>query len=521
MSRSILQSVLQNVYKISSAEFNESFRALEANANSLSSAEYSRDLLQGSIHLISLENILKFLQELYKDEAELRSVAKYYYSKLKSTRRNIVDLGDSFLVTNSVPDAAAEKAFKKLVNKRALTDEDKLKIKQATPDNGFKVVAEHVKRVNASILKEPAAPEKLKQFIKSGTDIGHVGLSSNINFLMGVVVTTGIANGVTSVSKSKEELAFLYNNLADPAEKDKLLDTFVNLLASTGSTLNSEVSEQLFHYIFDAQIELIRTLSSTGVSGKVKITLGKNAEQKILAQLNSIVSLHISKIAPQNSKLNQELGRRVEAQVRKRIPLFYAAALDSIEKKIRSYKALNQDVTELEGSPSTKKLILARLISEILGEKPTKATVKTTAKTQPIKSQTRRKPQTTKSSDTKAKTRTNPPVIRNLRGQFASQTNLFALITALLPAAIEANMKTPNLNYRTGRFAESVELKSLQLSRDGSITAFLTYMKYPYETYEPGFARAYLNKYPSSLIDQSVREVASKLVSNRLRTVII
>ena len=111
--------------------------------------------------------------------------------------------------------------------------------------------------------------------------------------------------------------------------------------------------------------------------------------------------------------------------------------------------------------------------------------------------------------------------LRSVRGQFASQTNLFALITALLPKVIETNMQSPNLNYQTGRFAESVELKGLETARDGSVTAFLTYMKYPYETYEPGFARGYLNKSPTRLIDQSVREIASGLVLNRLRTVII
>jgi len=521
MSRSILQSVLQNVYKVSGKEFNEAFKALEANTNSASSAEYSRELLQGSIHLISLENIFKFLEELYKDKTELQEVARYYYSKLKAARGNMVDLGDSFLITNSVPDPSTEKAFKKLLDNKSLTDSDKSRIRQATPARGFDVVADHVKKVNALILKDPTAPEKLKQFIRSGIDIGHVGLSSNINFLMGIVVTTGIASGVTRVSKSKEELAFLYDNLTDSAEKAKLLDTFTNLMASEGSTLNSEVCEQLFHYIFDAQVELIRTLSSTGVSGKLKISLGKNAEKKILAQLSSIVALHVSKVAPQNSKLNQELGRKIESQVRRRLPLFYSAALSTIEKKILSYKGLGLNTEDLEGSPSTKNLIIARLVSDVIGVKPAIGIIKTTAKTLPIKPQNRTKPQTSKSSDTKAKTSINTPKLRNVRGQFASQTNLFALITALLPKAIETNMQSPNLNYKTGRFAESVELKALVPARDGSVTAFLTYMKYPYQTYEPGFARGYLNKSPTRLIDQSVREIATGLVLNRMRTVIV
>ena len=73
------------------------------------------------------------------------------------------------------------------------------------------------------------------------------------------------------------------------------------------------------------------------------------------------------------------------------------------------------------------------------------------------------------------------------------------------------------LNYRTGRFAESAKVTSIS-QRQGLITAFYTYMKNPYQTFEPGFKQGSpASRSPKLLISKSIREIVANKVSNKLR----
>ena len=117
--------------------------------------------------------------------------------------------------------------------------------------------------------------------------------------------------------------------------------------------------------------------------------------------------------------------------------------------------------------------------------------------------------------------RVRPSPIRNTKGQFTSLTSVETLIRLSLYETIKKNMVSPALNFQTGRFAGSVELQSLSADRTGALTAFLTYMKYPYGTFEPGGRQGSIDRSPRLLIDRSVREIATKLVTARMKTVII
>jgi hypothetical protein len=105
-------------------------------------------------------------------------------------------------------------------------------------------------------------------------------------------------------------------------------------------------------------------------------------------------------------------------------------------------------------------------------------------------------------------------------------SDLLIKINANLRDQIKRNMGTGNrrdvLNYQTGRFASSVKVERLSESREGMITMFLTYMKYPYATFSQGGQQQNpKSRDPKLLIAKSVREVASNLVSNRLRAIVI
>lgn len=99
--------------------------------------------------------------------------------------------------------------------------------------------------------------------------------------------------------------------------------------------------------------------------------------------------------------------------------------------------------------------------------------------------------------------------------------NLLSILNLHLADQIKKNMVKPALQNRTGRFAESVKVERLSESRNGMISAFYSYMKNPYQTFEPGYTQGSNKRNPKTLISKSIREIAAGLVGNRMRAVSI
>lgn len=102
--------------------------------------------------------------------------------------------------------------------------------------------------------------------------------------------------------------------------------------------------------------------------------------------------------------------------------------------------------------------------------------------------------------------------------------NLLALINTQLQDVISANMGDGSsrnvLNYRTGRFASTVNVEYLSTSREGMISAFYSYMKNPYATFSAGGRQSKpSSRDPKLLISKSIRQIAEQVVSNKLRAV--
>lgn len=99
-------------------------------------------------------------------------------------------------------------------------------------------------------------------------------------------------------------------------------------------------------------------------------------------------------------------------------------------------------------------------------------------------------------------------------------SNLMALLNARIVANVRNNMGKGSasdvLNFRTGRFAESVQITAVTAVRRDHLMVFYNYMKYPYATFDPG-GRQYKpsRRGPSSIIDQSIRELAAQLVYDK------
>lgn len=100
------------------------------------------------------------------------------------------------------------------------------------------------------------------------------------------------------------------------------------------------------------------------------------------------------------------------------------------------------------------------------------------------------------------------------------------LINSQLQDVVSANMgdgsRRDLLNYRTGRFASSPQVKRLTISKEGMITAFYDYMRNPYGTFSAGGRQEYpRSRDPRLLISKSIRQIAAEVINNRLRAVLI
>ena len=105
--------------------------------------------------------------------------------------------------------------------------------------------------------------------------------------------------------------------------------------------------------------------------------------------------------------------------------------------------------------------------------------------------------------------------MRRENGQFTSPISLMNLINSRLHNLIRKNMGSPALNYQTGRFARSVKVTNISQTRQSQMTAFYTYMKSPYQTFERGYAQGSPQRDPRKLISKSIREAAAEVMGAR------
>ncbi|MEK9894912.1 MAG: hypothetical protein VW518_00615 [Burkholderiaceae bacterium] len=110
---------------------------------------------------------------------------------------------------------------------------------------------------------------------------------------------------------------------------------------------------------------------------------------------------------------------------------------------------------------------------------------------------------------------------RATRRKQPAQNSTFSLLTLInraLPETVAKNMNLPRLKLRTGRFASSVKATDVTTTPQGFLSIGYTYMKAPYQTFEPGYKQGSVERDPRKLIDFSIREIATGLITDRFYT---
>jgi len=180
---------------------------------------------------------------------------------------------------------------------------------------------------------------------------------------------------------------------------------------------------------------------------------------------------------------------------------------------------LTAELMNMQGSSSLKQK-LDTVIVENIAPKSTK-NLKVRTKTKKAKTKTKgRASQKGKKQPAGASVATAGAIQkrRAKRGVSNSPLYLIGVLNQQLPQAVAGNMNSPRLNFQTGRFSSSVRVTDIATTAKGFPSIGYTYMKSPYQTFEPGYRQGSVDRDPRKLIDTSIREIAAQFALGRFYT---
>ena len=178
-------------------------------------------------------------------------------------------------------------------------------------------------------------------------------------------------------------------------------------------------------------------------------------------------------------------------------------------------------MAEQEASPSPVKNTRDYAIDMIAGKFSRVATVTKKKKTKAKKLNSKSKVKTAKAAKpSSVSTVAAQWAIKEKKSSSAASAPLALMLemNKRLPSVIKKNMQSPALNYRSGRFASSVEVVDVNKTPQGFYSFGYTYDKFPYQTFEPGYAQGDVDRDPRRLIDKSMREIAVDFAIGRFYT---
>ena len=485
---------------------------------------------------LSNVNVITNPTGLYRDEEQ--TIDKTAFILSKST---LLDMVIKFKPNISNPTVEADRLFEILKNKSktSRTNRKELPIMVRTKDNTGKVISS-------------ASVDSMVYFPK----IGFSGITNILNDLL------DIKGDTLSKEYEKGHVFSLATRLMEKTQK--------RLSASLRSTISSESTstqdkastiselitlEKTYNNLLDYYNRLDRNsanIKNTSINTDVEIYA--NYDKKIDRKGNNKYLVEM-----QLKSVNQRSADEVREGLKYIRKIFSpstasagpAAILKEIDKLLGTFnkqgvatnivtdEVFRKQLIDLKGSPSFTNMILNSIVNSAKGNNldqryvvPVKK-VGTNKQTQIVQID----PKLLKlyRNDNKSKIAELKKTVSNIRkAKIVAQkplattnlTSLQNLINANLQNVISANMGDGSskniLNYRTGRFAASASVERMSESRAGMITAFYTYMKNPYQTFEPGYAQGKpASRDPKLLISKSIREIAALKVGNRLRAVSI
>lgn len=322
-------------------------------------------------------------------------------------------------------------------------------------------------------------------------DAGAVGSVQNLDHGLG-------SSGVTSIIGTTKAMSIVSKGLTPDQEKE-LKTVFM----------------QNFNYQLRTSYEKL----SRGQKAKIR-----NSVRKLILNWHQYVD-------PKTGEVNAGLGILL-----KNITKDKNLEQSSIEKAEVDliFKTFEQTIEQLDfinikGSSTLlekiEKSIVLNLESKLKNNKNVKVTQKRAIKKASLKTKAKVE-ESIQSKSKKVSIRSNNKGITRkasfkrtvTKGVSSSPLYLIGILNKQLPSVIQKNMESPRLNNQTGRLAASVNVTDITQTPKGYPSIGYTYMKYPYQTFEPGYAQGDITRDPRKLIDYSIREIAAQYAIGRFYT---
>jgi hypothetical protein len=415
-----------------------------------------------------------------------------------------------------------------------------VKLENISQSNAKQYFEEYVFDIlDKTYTRQPATVKRLKKHISDNIEAGHLAGIFSLKFKLALGVD------IQGLESAKSYRDFTVSVGTENPKFEEALDVIIKSLLDADYLTSSVVDkEDLFlvavKYALGDNPRLQTELQFGKDNGGSGSLLG-NAGKSIKALINNIASTSAqessSKVYFKNLIESLEsLQKAVEVNAKRLLETDpkYETLAREILKNNETLNALIRS----KGSPSIIEGIGDNLINviktgKILKEVKTATSIKKTkSKKDQVSSNLNKiiKDTVKKVKETKAKIKSKKQQLLNIKypkvtaRTETSLASLMMLINSDLHDQIKRNMGTGNrrdvLNYRTGRFANSVKVERLSESRQGMITAFYSYMKNPYATFSQGGRQQNpRSRDPKLLISKSIRELAGAQVANRMRAV--
>ena len=331
--------------------------------------------------------------------------------------------------------------------------------------------------------------EKQKRAVPSSAKEGELFKLHGI-IKEGARTTVALVNVLETLFSQKENKKYLQNN-----KFAEVVDKFTEAV-TTRFGVNRERIETLGEFLdhFIIEIELgIRSDNSTVARGKAGYKAGV---ARITQADKGKIDKAIQRIA---NSLHKELGKGYKGS--------------KPPPEVLKGKGTKVIVDGVLDRPRDAKGRFVKVTKAKINEKDRKYKEKGKGQKTLLKGSSK----TTTSRSRGSKLKTTPRSGRPKTQE--SAIKLRALLDRLLPKVVASKMIEPRLVYRTGRFAQSVRTENVVIGPRGGIHIDYTYMKYPYQTFEPGFAQGSKYRDPRSIIKESIREIAVTLVGEKFMTI--
>lgn len=221
-------------------------------------------------------------------------------------------------------------------------------------------------------------------------------------------------------------------------------------------------------------------------------------------------------LTPVDKETNIKRGSRLEREIQNAFLQAFEMTFEGI-----AYE-------DLEGSSSlsqkVEKFIVLDKFADKLAKGPNVSIKSNQKKSTKTKTKTKDKSRSSSKKSSKIKPipprgkKARPAAVRQQAGSNIRLASLVGVINQKLPQTVKKNMNAPRLRNRTGRFASSVQIVDYARTPRGYPSLGYTYQKFPYQTFEPGYAQGTNERDPRKLIDYSIREIASQLAIGRFFT---